>query len=61
MPWMLVFVFASVSNVSNVATPVTVPMATEKLCKEAVIKLKDAYKQMQSVNYVVLGECLQVR
>ena len=31
------------------ATPVTVPMATEKLCKEAVTKLKDAYKQMQSV------------
>ena len=41
MPWVLVFFIASVSNV----TPVTVPMANEKLCRDAVEQLKAAYQK----------------
>ena len=51
MPWVLVFFIASVSNV----TPVTVPMANEKLCRDAVEQLKAAYQKTQSVNYLARG------
>jgi hypothetical protein len=59
MPWVLVFLVASLSG-ANVA-PVTVPMASEKLCKEALEKLKGMYQQTESTHYAVTGECLQVK
>lgn len=60
MEWMLVFVIVSMTS-DRVASPITVPMATEKLCDEAKAKLMEAYKKTQPENFFVVGECLRVR
>jgi hypothetical protein len=36
-------------------------MATEQLCNAAKAKLTQAYQKTQSVNYVLVTECLQAR
>jgi len=59
MPWVLVFFVASLSG-ANVA-PVTIPMASEKLCKEALDKLKRMYLETESTHYGIAGQCVQVR
>ena len=59
MPWVLVFFVASLSG-ADVA-PVTIPMASQKLCEDALEKLKSMYQQTQSTHYAVTGECLQVK
>ena len=60
MEWMLVFVIVSMTS-DRVASPITVPMATEKLCEEAKAKLTEAYKNTQPANFYVVGECLKVQ
>jgi len=61
MDWILIFFVVSLTATDKVVSPVTVPMATEKLCDEAKAKLTEDYKQTQSVNFMVVGECLKVR
>ena len=34
MDWMLIFIVVSTSATDKVISPINVPMATEKLCKE---------------------------
>jgi len=60
MEWMLVFVIVSLTS-DRVASPITVPVATEKLCEEAKVKLEEAYKKTQPEHFYVVGECVKVR
>jgi hypothetical protein len=50
---------ASLSG-ANVA-PVTIPMASETLCKQALQKLKGMYQETDSTHYAVAGQCVQVK
>jgi hypothetical protein len=59
MPWVLVFFVASLAG-ANVA-PITVPMASEKLCRQSLEKLIAMYQKTESTHYAVAGECLQVK
>jgi hypothetical protein len=59
MPWVLVFFVASLTG-ANVA-PVTIPMASEKLCTEALSKLNSLYQQTESTHYAVAGQCVQTK
>jgi hypothetical protein len=61
MGWVLIFILASVTETDKVVSPITVPMATEKLCEEAKTKLTEAYKRTESPNFLIVGECLKVR
>ena len=59
MSWILVYFVASLTGAS--VAPVTVPMASEKLCKEGLDKLNSLYQQTESTHYLVAGQCLQVK
>ncbi len=61
MDWMLIFIVVSTSATDKVISPINVPMATEKLCKEGSAKLTEAYRQSQSAHFMVVSECLKVR
>ena len=61
MNWMLVFVIASMSASDKVVNTTTIPMAEEKLCTAARAKLIEAHKQVNSPNFLIVGECLRVR
>jgi hypothetical protein len=59
MPWVLVFFVASLSG-ADVA-PITIPIASEKLCREALEKLTSMYKETDSIHYAIAGQCVQVK
>jgi hypothetical protein len=59
MPWVLVFFVASLTG-ADVA-PVTIPMASEKLCNESLDKLNHLYQQTESTHYAIAGQCLHVK
>ncbi len=61
MEWMLVFIVVSTSATDKVISPINVPMATEKLCKEGNAKLTEAYRQSKAANFMIVSECLKVR
>jgi len=61
MAWMLVFFVVGLSAGNSTVTPVVIPMASEKLCNQAMSKLKDVYQQAQAVHNGVTGECIQVK
>lgn len=61
MSWMLVFFVVGLSSSNSAVTPVVIPMSTEKLCKEAMSKLKKVYEETQAVHNGIAGECLQVK
>jgi hypothetical protein len=45
MSWMLVFFVVGLSSSNSAVTTVVIPMSTEKLCKEAMSKLKKVYEE----------------
>jgi hypothetical protein len=59
MPWVLVFFVASLTGAG--VAPLTIPMASEKLCKEALEKLKRTYVESEPVHYQIAGQCIQVK
>jgi hypothetical protein len=61
MNWMFIFIIASSTTTDKVVTPITVPMATERLCEAAKTKMMALYQKTQSTNFLAVAECLQVR
>jgi hypothetical protein len=59
MPWVLVFFVGSLTG--SYVAPVTIPMASEKLCQVSLEKLKAMYKETQAANYAVAGACIQTK
>jgi hypothetical protein len=61
MDWVLLIVIASTTPPDKVINVTTVPIATEVLCNAARAKVIQAYKQTQSPDFLIVGECLQAR
>lgn len=61
MDWILFVAIASMTASDKAITTTTMPMASLELCSAAKAKLQEAYKQTQSLNFLIVGECLRSR
>jgi hypothetical protein len=61
MNWMLIVFVVSVATGDSVINTVSIPMETENICIEGKHRLKKAYLDSNSANWVLISECLQVR